>query len=218
MRNDNSLATPSTAEYKYADPFPTCSHKYILPRIQTLLSPLGPGSRILDLGCGNGSLIGAVRRSAWEMHGVDASVSGIEMARLEHPHVQFWTGDVTGSLDHLGCPLRYFDVVISTEVIEHVYAPRKLALNALEALRPGGKLILTTPYHGYLKNLVLAISAHFDVHFTALWDGGHIKFWSRKTLTFLLREAGFTKVKFYGAGRCPLLWKSMVITAERPNE
>lgn len=95
LRNDNSLATPSTAEYKYADPFPTCSHKYILPRIQTLLSPLGPGSRILDLGCGNGSLIGAVRRSAWEMHGVDASVSGIEMARLEHPHVQFWTGDVT---------------------------------------------------------------------------------------------------------------------------
>jgi 2-polyprenyl-6-hydroxyphenyl methylase/3-demethylubiquinone-9 3-methyltransferase len=125
--------------------------------------------------------------------------------------------DVTSGFDQLECPSAYFDVVVSTEVIEHVYAPRNLAKNAWHLLRPGGLLIMTTPYHGYLKNLVLALMGHFDAHFTALWDGGHIKFWSRRTLSILLSETGFTNIKFYGAGRCPLLWKSMVITARRPK-
>ena len=69
---------------------------------------------------------------------------------------------------------------------------------------------------GYLKNCALAISGKLDAHFTALWDGGHIKFWSRRTLTALLQEAGFQVVSFRGAGRCPWLWKSMLIAARKP--
>lgn len=206
---------PAVAEYSYVDPFATCAHKYVLPQIQRLLSLREPGTRILDLGCGNGSLIGAMRHPEWEMHGIDASTSGIEMARLAHPGHRFTVGDITGPFGDLGYPAGYFDVVVSTEVIEHVYAPRKLAANAMEALRSGGELILTTPYHGYLKNLALALTGKLDAHFTALWDGGHIKFWSRQTLAILLREVGFTETRFYGSGRCPFLWKSMILTARK---
>ena len=60
----------------------------------------------------------------------------------------------------------------------------------------GGEMIISTPYHGYLKNLALAITGKFDRHFTVLWDGGHIKFWSVKTLTKLLNEFGFEVVEF----------------------
>lgn len=52
-----------------------------------------------------------------------------------------------------------------------------------------------------------------DAHFTALWDHGHIKFWSRRTLGALLAEAGLEVTGFQGAGRAPLLWKSMVVAA-----
>ena len=75
--------------------------------------------------------------------------------------------------------------------------------------------IISTPYHGYLKNLVLALSGRLDAHFTALWDGGHIKFWSKRTLRILLEEVGFEKIAF-GVGRIPLLAKSMIVTAEKP--
>jgi 2-polyprenyl-3-methyl-5-hydroxy-6-metoxy-1,4-benzoquinol methylase len=204
---------PGRAEYSYAHPFATCSHAYVLPRIQSLLSRRGCGTRVLDLGCGNGSLLGAISNSEWELHGVDSSCSGIDIARQAHPGIGFGIGDITGRFGDLGCPVNYFDVVLSTEVIEHVYAPRKLVENAFEALRPGGQLILTTPYHGYLKNLALALTGKFDAHFTALWDGGHIKFWSHQTLTILLREARLTEIKFYGTGRCPFLWKSTVVSA-----
>jgi uncharacterized protein (AIM24 family) len=77
-----------------------------------------------------------------------------------------------------------------------------------------GQIILTTPYHGYLKNLMLAATGKMDSHFTALWDGGHIKFWSRKTLSTLLEEQGFRVTNFKGSGRLPYFWKSMVLKGE----
>jgi 2-polyprenyl-6-hydroxyphenyl methylase/3-demethylubiquinone-9 3-methyltransferase len=36
--------------------------------------------------------------------------------------------------------------------------------------------VISTPFHGYWKNIALAVSGKFDDHFTALWNGGHIKF------------------------------------------
>ena len=78
------------------------------------------------------------------------------------------------------------------EVIEHLYSPRTFAAfvrSILEA-NGGGRFILTTPYHGYLKNLSIALAGKADRHYSALWEGGHIKFWSRRTLAILLREPG----------------------------
>ena len=63
---------------------------------------------------------------------------------------------------------------------------------------------------------MLALTGHMDVHFTALWDGGHVKFFSRSTLEKLLVERGFLIERFEGAGRLPYLWKSMVIVARLP--
>jgi SAM-dependent methyltransferase len=65
-------------------------------------------------------------------------------------------------------------------------------------------------------NGALAFTGKLDAHFIALWDGGHIKFWSRRTLTSLLEEAGFETVAFRGAGRCPWLWNSMLLAAHKP--
>ena len=79
-----------------------------------------------------------------------------------------------------------------------------------------GQLICSTPYHGYLKNLALSLVNKWDDHHNPLWDGGHIKFFSRDSLTRLLREAGLVNISFRGAGRLPYLWKSMVLAADRP--
>jgi 2-polyprenyl-6-hydroxyphenyl methylase/3-demethylubiquinone-9 3-methyltransferase len=78
-----------------------------------------------------------------------------------------------------------------------------------------GVAVISTPYHGYWKNLAQALTGKMDGHFTALWDHGHIKFWSMRTLGELLREAGFVDVRFERVGRVPALAKSMVAVARK---
>ena len=72
---------------------------------------------------------------------------------------------------------------------------------------------MTTPYHGYLKNLAISLAGAWDRHLDPIWDGGHIKQFSRKTITRLLIDSGFVLKKFGGVGRVPWLWKSMIVLA-----
>jgi 2-polyprenyl-6-hydroxyphenyl methylase/3-demethylubiquinone-9 3-methyltransferase len=105
--------------------------------------------------------------------------------------------------------------VISLEVVEHLYFPRKFAKTAYDLLQAGGTAIISTPYHGYWKNLAMALTGTMDAHFTALWDHGHIKFWSFQTLYALLSEAGFVDISFFRVGRFPILAKSMIAIARK---
>jgi 2-polyprenyl-3-methyl-5-hydroxy-6-metoxy-1,4-benzoquinol methylase len=109
-----------------------------------------------------------------------------------------------------------FDVIIATEVVEHLYDPYDFASGCFEALRPGGRVVLSAPYHGYVKNALIALAGKHDSHFTPLIVGGHIRFWSRGTITELLTETGFENVRFGGAGRVPYVWKSLVVSGDRP--
>ena len=75
--------------------------------------------------------------------------------------------------------------------------------------------MLSTPYHGYLKNLALAVVGKWDRHLTALWPGGHVKFFSIATLRTLLLEAGFNDIRFIRVGRLPPLAKSMIAVVRK---
>lgn len=186
------------------------SAAYIYPVLRDMLR-YDKSKRILDIGCGNGQIARALISDGFDVIGIDASQTGIEIANRKHPG-RFFVHDVSEDKLPEGVGDKPFDIIISTEVIEHLYAPRsymRLVRKTLEQKR--GDVILSTPYHGYLKNVALAVTGKMDQHYTALWDGGHIKFWSRKTLTALLEEFGFRVTDFRGAGRLPYLWKSMLI-------
>ncbi len=90
--------------------------------------------------------------------------------------------------------------MVSLKVVEHLYDPRLYAKNLFALVEPGGTALVSTPYHGYRENVALAVSGKFDAHFTALWDGVHIKFWWQRTLRTLLKEAGFVPISFLGGG------------------
>lgn len=97
--------------------------------------------------------------------------------------------------------LRVLDAVLSTEVVEHPYAPRPYAHGCFEGVRPGGRFVRTTPYHGYFKNLAISVCGKWDSHANPLWVGGHIKVSSLSSLSQLLTETGFRNLQFAGVGR-----------------
>jgi 2-polyprenyl-3-methyl-5-hydroxy-6-metoxy-1,4-benzoquinol methylase len=206
----------SGISYQYHSDRADQSHAYLYPSVSHFLKDIPPGSVILDAGCGNGSFLSQFRDRKWQLHGSDLSPTGIEVARKSFPDINFFLADAQSLYQDFLQTVGKVDVVITTEVIEHIYDPRSFLRNCYDLLNPGGTLVLTTPYHGYLKNLLLAVTGKMDDHFTALWDHGHIKFWSRKTIEQALSETGFTNFQFAGSGRIPYLWRSMVIKATKP--
>jgi 2-polyprenyl-3-methyl-5-hydroxy-6-metoxy-1,4-benzoquinol methylase len=186
---------------------------YLWPPVLRDLSSLPEGSRVLDAGCGNGFFANHLQNRGFDVVGLDSEESGITHARRLCPNLRFEVASVYDDLASLFGT--QFDAVVSLEVIEHLIDPRAFVARVRECLRPGGKFILSTPYHGYLKNLLIALCGRFDAHVDPLWIGGHVKFWSRKTLTALLNEQGFQVDSFIGAGRLPGLWKSMILTCAR---
>lgn len=187
---------------------------YITPRILALLKQLNV-KRVLDLGAGNGALCAQIASEGYEVAGVEYDKAGVDLARKSHQEIPFYNFGVQDDPATLLAHEQVFDAVVSTEVIEHLFSPHLLPIYARGVLKQGGYLVITTPYHGYLKNLALAIFDKWDHHHTVLWHGGHIKFWSRATLTQLLNENGFQVVEFSGVGRLPYLWKSMVLVAQK---
>jgi 2-polyprenyl-6-hydroxyphenyl methylase/3-demethylubiquinone-9 3-methyltransferase len=154
-----------------------------------------------------------IEQLGFDVTGVDPSESGVRQAQLAWPKMKIHVGS---AYDDLSAQFGQFPLVCSLEVVEHVYSPRDFAHTLFRLAEPGGIIIVTTPYHGYVKNLTLAISGKLDSHFTVLSNHGHIKFWSVKTLRQLLSDAGFIAIRFVFAGRLPLLAKSMVAIAKRP--
>jgi 2-polyprenyl-3-methyl-5-hydroxy-6-metoxy-1,4-benzoquinol methylase len=156
-----------------------------------------------------------VARQGFRVVGVDASESGLALARKNFPQVEFVQAQLGSELgDIIG---QDFDLVISSDVIEHLYCPGNLLEAAQAILKPGGQALIGTPYHGYVKNLVLALTGKMDDHFTALWDGGHIKFFSVRTLGNLLEQHGFEVFDWSYFGRVQWLWKNMVAHARKPG-
>jgi 2-polyprenyl-3-methyl-5-hydroxy-6-metoxy-1,4-benzoquinol methylase len=204
-------------EFPYADANPSHMHGYFMPRILELAGELKPGTRVLDVGCGNGSVCGEFLKRGCAVTGIDLSEQGVAIARQLHPQGRF---EVLPADDRLLVNLseEHFDLIVSSEVVEHLYAPRAYARGCFQALKPGGTFVCTTPYHGYLKNLALSLANKWDAHADPLWDGGHIKLWSRKTLFRLLTEVGFEELRFRGAGRMPWLWMTMVVAGKKPQE
>lgn len=169
--------------------------------------------RVFEVGCGTGVSANWLRDYGFDVTGVDPSPTGIALAHEHFPELKLHPGS---AYDDLAAQYGQFPCVLAMEVIEHVYDPRLFVSRLFDLVLPGGIVIVTTPFHGYWKNLALALTGRMDSHFTALWEHGHIKFWSPDTLSTLLSETGFAAIRIHRVGRIPALARSMIACAKRP--
>jgi 2-polyprenyl-3-methyl-5-hydroxy-6-metoxy-1,4-benzoquinol methylase len=151
--------TTQKHEYYYGDSNLTNAHSFLISPLRSLLPKSNCSSgeklRVLDLGCGNGSLSHLIAEQGYEVTGIEQSEQGITIARRNFPNCHF----IQASIYNLPFAelQRPFDIILSVEVIEHLLYPRELVRAAKKLLKPNGRLIMTTPYHGYCKNLVIAL-------------------------------------------------------------
>jgi ubiquinone/menaquinone biosynthesis C-methylase UbiE len=174
-----------------------------------LLSEARRGERVLDLGCGAGRFVAALREAGAEPVGVEIAEAALERARRNVPGADLRLVAPDGSL-----PLEHgsFDLVWCSEVLEHVVDTRQLLLEVRRVLRPAGRLLVTTPFHGRLKGALIALT-RFEAHYDP--TGAHLRFYTRASLRKTLVRAGFDPIAVRPWGGPPLLWTSLTARALR---
>ena len=111
-------------------------HKYGEDVLKLIDAPAG--SRVLDLGCGNGALTKKLKELGFQVQGMDASSEMLHVARKNYPDIRFEKGDATQFT--LQDPV---DVIFSNAVFHWIDAEKQDALAAriASALKPGGTLV-----------------------------------------------------------------------------
>ena len=161
------------------------------------LRDLPPDAPVLEVGCGDASFTTELARYSACVTAIDISAGQIADNARRFPGIAFRQHDVSERLPFADGA---FAVVWCSEVLEHLFDPAFALREMHRSLRPGGRLLVTVPYHGRFKNLLIALFK-WDEHFVP--SNPHIRFYTERTLSRLAEAAGFRsiRIKTCGMGR-----------------
>ena len=140
----------------------------------------GKAGRVLDIGCGDGTVLDHAKAMGWEAVGTDVDPKVVEQARARGLNVfQGTVGDVPGT----------FDAITMCHVIEHLYDPVMTLADCYARLNPGGFIWIETP----------SIDALGLDRFGPFWRGleppRHLILFNRESLHRALEGAGFKAIE-----------------------
>lgn len=183
---------------------------YKWPAIKKYL-PKNRKITILDFGCGSGILFEKLKKlnPHSRLIGIDVSKEAIKLAREKFPNDNFYIIQ-----DGQTFPIsdKSIDFILATDVIEHVYETNKTLAEFYRILKPDGKLLLTTPYHGLIKNLIIVL-----FYFEKIFDPveAHIRFYTKKSLFSVLKKYKFEIQKYNYFGRFYPLSRAILVLANK---
>ncbi len=165
-----------------------------------------PRERVLDLGCGDGTFTAQLQDAGAEPVGVEVAETALRRARAAHPGLRFLLAPLEGALPLEDCA---FDVVWSSEVIEHVADTARWLSEVRRVLRPTGRLLLTTPNHTRLAILIHGLERYAE----PLSD--HLHLYTRRSLRRTLADFDFGGIELQAAGGAPLMRQLILARAIR---
>ena len=166
-------------------------------RVDKALRLLRPGQRLLDVGCGPGSLATQARTRFREVHGVDLSPTAVALAR---------TNGVEAAVVDLSCePLPHpdgsFDAVAALGVLPYVWDLDWLLRECVRVLAPEGQMVVGVPNMRALWRLwSLAVRGRFPLtsRDPVGYDGGSMHYFCGRNVVDLLEQHHLTVVGVHG--------------------
>jgi methionine biosynthesis protein MetW len=173
------------------DPLRYDGHVDAPQEVARMLSELVPmGSRVLDVGCGTGSVSRIIADTR------DAQIIGVEpdscraaaaRARGLEVHEQLFTAAILQELER-------FDVIVFADVLEHVADPSSFLQLAQRALRPGGRVIASVPNVAHWSVRVDLLRGRFDYQPFGIRDATHLRWFTAETIRLLFESSAFRVV------------------------
>src|ERR1700722_208858 len=172
---------------------------FLLRQVAALGEHVGHAPRVLDLRCGEGHFADALVRQGAEVLAVDAAEDPLRRARVLYPAIDLRLVEPEAPLSLEDSS---FDAVWAGETIEHVADTAQWLSELRRVLRSGGLVLLSTPDHGPLARLRMALGHKaFEARFDPRSD--HLRFYTRRALADLLVDFGFEEVTVFAAGGLP---------------
>ena len=153
------------------------------------LTGLRPDAPILEVGCGDGSFTRSLATHSSRVTAVDISTEQIARNAVALPQVTFLQHDLAQPMPFANGT---FEAIWCSEVLEHLFDPGLALREMHRVLASGGRLLVTVPYHGIFKDVLIALFK-WDEHFSP--TNPHIRFFTRKTLSQLAATAGFVETR-----------------------
>lgn len=189
--------TPSTKELQRF--YPAGYHSYQRPsnylftklsrlnlnrRLKRYAELIGPGGKVLDIGCGDGEIIEAMsKKGAYDCYGIEINKDIAKQGQQKNLKIY------AGSFEECDAfKDDFFDLIIVNHLIEHVTDPEALLKKAWQCLKPGGWMIGETPNTDSYGRKILK----------GKWSGyhvpRHIHLFSDANLSFLFGKTGFSVI------------------------
>lgn len=127
---------------------------WLLVKNFMIVVPKGKKGRLLDIGCGSGEFLNQMKNFGWEVFGVEINQESVDMGNKQGLNI------FCGELGGADFPQNYFDVVVLSQTLEHVYSPGTYLEKICRILKEGGLLIIGVPNIDCLEIQIFGRSCH----------------------------------------------------------
>ncbi len=147
------------------------------------------GKTVLDVGCSKGFLAEELKKKGCTITGVDNNREDLREAGKYY--------DRTFLLDIENDAIKgKYDIIILGDILEHLSEPEKVLKNIIKSLNKEGYIILSVPNIANIYARLKLLFGNFDYEEKGIFDKTHLRFFTIKSFNKLIREAGYSVIKF----------------------
>lgn len=157
--------------------------------------------RVLEIGCGAGHLTEHLQRRGNTVTAVD--INPTAAARAARFAADAFALDLDRHLLSERLRGQQFDCIVLADVLEHVRSPLRVLTDALALLTPDGAVVISVPNVGHVDSRLMLLQGRWDYQPTGILDDSHLRFFTRTTLTAMLRDAGLEVAQWRRTERAP---------------